>query len=186
MPAKGLSLYFSFVNRLPLVESDVFAHRLINGDLQQLTLKPGATLRPGARHEIKLWGVGSNFSKAFGMPNAYLVAEGLEPRTIAETRPVIDPETGLETLPFVAPMTDEAKLATKSNADKTRWLTAERAFALQAGRLAPEAQGGVILPKPAKAVQGKGQPADLTRGVALALTGVERGAVDRKSTRLNS
>src|SRR3546814_6656231 len=93
MPAKGLSLYFSFVNRLPLVESDVFAHRLINGDLQQLTLKPGATLRPGARHEITLWGVGSNFSKAFGMPNAYLVAEGLEPRTIAATRPVIDPET---------------------------------------------------------------------------------------------
>ena len=111
VPAKGLALYFSFVNRLPLVESDVFAHRLINGDVQQLTLKPGATLRPGARHEIKLWGVGSNFSKAFGMPNAYLVADGLEPRTIAATRPVIDPETGLETLPFVAPMTDEAKLA---------------------------------------------------------------------------
>src|SRR3546814_6765018 len=79
------------------------------------------------------------------MPNAYLVAEGLEPRTIAETRPVIDPETGLETLPFVAPMTDEAKLATKSDADKTRWLTAERAFDLQAGRLAPEATGVVIL-----------------------------------------
>jgi len=177
MPAKGLSLYFSFVNRLPLVESDVFAHRLINGDLQQLTLKPGATLRPGAKHEIKLWGVGSNFSKAFGMPNAYLVADGLEPRTIAATRPVIDPETGLETLPFVAPMIDEAKLATKSDADKTRWLTAERAFDLQAGRLAPEAKGVVILPKPAKAVQGKGQPVDLTRGVALSLTGVERGAV---------
>src|SRR3546814_10750784 len=27
MPAKGLSLYFSFVNRLPLVESDVFDER---------------------------------------------------------------------------------------------------------------------------------------------------------------
>src|SRR3546814_18890921 len=52
MPAKGLSLYFSFVNRLPLVESDVFAHRLINGDLQQLTLKPAPTLRPGARHQL--------------------------------------------------------------------------------------------------------------------------------------
>jgi hexosaminidase len=174
---EGLSLYFSFVNRLPLVESDIFAHRLINGDVQQLTLKPGATLRPGAKHEIKLWGVGSNFSKAFGMPNAYLVADGLEPRTIAATRPVIDPETGLETLPFIAPMTDEAKLATKSDADKTRWLTAERAFELQAGRLAPEAAGVVILPKPAKAVQGKGQPVDLGRGVALTLNGVERGAI---------
>ena len=177
VPTEGLALYFSFVNRLPLVESDIFTHRLINGDVQQLTLKPGATLRPGAMHEIKLWGIGSNFSKAFGMPNAYLVADGLEPRTIAATRAVIDPETGLESLPFVAPMTDEAKLATKSDADKTRWLTAERAFDLQATRLAPEASGVVILPKPAKAVQGKGQPVDLGRGVALTLTGVERSAI---------
>lgn len=177
LPAKGLSLYFSFVNRLPLVESDIFTHRLVNGDVQQLVLKPGAALRPGAKHEIRLWGVGSNFSKAFGMPNAYLVADGLRPRTIAATRAVIDPGTGLEILPFVAPMTDEAKLATKSDADKTRWLTAERTFDLQAGRLAPEAKGIVILPKPAKAVQGKGTAVDLGRGVALTLNGVERGAV---------
>ncbi len=176
VPTKGLSLYFSFVNRLPLVESDIFTHRLVNGDLQQLVLKPGVTLRPGAKHEIKLWGVGSNFSKAFGMPNAYLVADGLKPRTITATRAVIDPETGLEILPFVAPMTDEARLAAKSDADKTRWLTAERAFDVQAGRLAPEAKGVVILPKPAKAVQGKGM-VDLSRGIALSLTGVDRSAV---------
>ncbi|WP_447756071.1 family 20 glycosylhydrolase [Sphingopyxis fribergensis] len=177
MPTKGLSLYFSFVNRLPLVESDIFTHRLINGDVQQLTLKPGAKLRPGSRHEIKLWGVGSNFSKAFGMPNAYLVADGLNARTIAATRAAIDPETGLEILPFVAPMTDEARLATKSDADKTRWLTAERAFDVQADRSAPEATGVVILPKPAKAVQAKGEPVDLGRGIAVTLDGVDRSAV---------
>ncbi|WP_431561549.1 family 20 glycosylhydrolase [Sphingopyxis sp.] len=177
VPTKGLSLYFSFVNRLPLVESDIFTHRLINGDVQQLMLKPGVTLRSGASHEIKLWGVGSNFSKAFGMPNAYLVADGLKPRTIAATRAVVDRDTGLETLPFVAPMTDEARLATKSDADKTRWLTAERAFDVQAARLAAEAQGVVILPKPAKAVQGKGQPVDLASGFALTLNGVDRSVV---------
>lgn len=177
LPTKGFALTFSFVNPLPRVESDIFTHRHVNGDVQQLTLKPGVTLRPGSTHEIKLWGVGSNFSKAFAMPNAYLVADGLKPRTIAATRAVIDPETGLETLPFVAPMTDEAKLATKSDADKTRWLTAERAFDVQAGRLAPEAKGVVILPKPAKAVQGRGRAIDLGRGIALTLNGVERSAV---------
>lgn len=177
LPTQGLSLYFSFVNRLPLVESDIFTHRLVNGDLQQLTLKPGAALRPGASHVIKLWGVGSNFSKAFAMPNAYLAVHGLKPRTIAATRPMIDPETGLETLPFVAPMTDEARLATKSDADKTRWLTAERAFALQAERQAAEETGIVILPKPAKAVRGKGKAIDLSGGVALTLEGVDREAV---------
>lgn len=177
LPTKGLSLYFSFVNRLPLVESDIFTHRLINGDVQRLTLKPGAVLRPGASHQIRLWGAGSNFSKAFGMPNAYLVADGLKPRTIAATRPVIDPATGLEILPFVAPMTDEARLATKGGADRTRWLTAERAFAVQAERQAPEARGIVILPKPAKAVQGRGQAVDLGHGVALTLKGIDRGAI---------
>ena len=177
LPTHGLSLYFSFVNRLPFVESDIFTHRLVNGDVQQLTLKPGVMLRPGSKHEIKLWGTGSNFSKAFAMPNAYLVADGLQPRTIAATRPMLDPETGLEFLTFVAPMTDEAKLATKGGADKTRWLTAERAFALQAERQAPQATGIAILPKPAKATQGRGKAIDLGRGVALTLTGVERSAV---------
>lgn len=173
---RGLSLYFSFVNRLPLVESDIFDHRLVNGDLQQLTLKSGAVLRPGATHQIKLWGVGAHFSKSFGMPNSYLTADGLEARTIAATRAVIDPETGLEILPFVAPMTDE-RLATKSDADATRWLTAERAFALQDGRQAPATSGVAILPRPAKVVQGKGRPVDLRGGVAVTLDGVARDAV---------
>jgi len=185
LPRQGLSLYFSFVNRLPLVESDIFTHRLVNGDVQQLTLKPGVTLRPGSKYEIKLWGTGSNFSKAFAMPNAYLVADGLQPRTIAATRPVLDPETGLEFLPFVAPMTDEAKLATKGGADKTRWLTAERAFALQAERQAPEATGIAILPKPAKVVQGSGKAIELGRGVALTLNGLERGAIAPALAALN-
>lgn len=185
LPRQGLSLYFSFVNRLPLVESDIFTHRLVNGDVQRLTLKPGVTLRPGSKHEIRLWGIGSNFSKAFAMPNAYLVADGLQPRTIAATRPVLDPETGLEFLPFVAPMTDEGKLATKGGADKTRWLTAERAFALQAERQAPKATGIAILPKPAKATQGRGKAIDLGRGVALTLTGLDRSAVAPALTALN-
>ncbi|MBJ7438971.1 MAG: carbohydate-binding domain-containing protein [Sphingopyxis sp.] len=177
LPTNGLALYFSFVNQLPLVESDIFAHRHINGDVQQLTLKPGVTLRAGAKHEIRLWGVGANFSRAFAMPNAYLIAEGLKPRTIAATRAVIDPDTGLEALPFVAPMTDEARLATKSDADQTRWLTAERAFVAQAGRQARAASGVAILPKPIEAVQGKQSSVDLGRGVSVTLHGVERAAV---------
>ena len=177
LPTNGLSLYFSFVNQLPLVESDIFAHRHINGDVQQLTLKPGVILRPGAKHEIRLWGVGANFSRAFAMPNAYLVAEGMKPRTIAATRAVIDPDTGLEALRFVAPMNDEARLATKSGADQTRWLTVERAFAVQAERQAPAASGVVILPKPLEAVQGKQPSVDLRRGVSVTLHGVERAAV---------
>ena len=53
----------------------------------------------------------------------------------------------------------------KGGTDKTRWLTAERAFALQAERQAPVATGIAILPKPLKATQGRGKSIDLGRGV---------------------
>ncbi len=172
-----LSLYFSFVNPLDRIESDLFDYRNINGDVQQLTLKPGAVLRPGARHVIKLWGVGSHLSRAVVMPNAYLVAEGRQARVIAATRDAIDPDTGLPALRFVAPMTDAVRLTTKSDSDKTVWLTPERAFAQNAERVAPPAKGIVILPRPAHAAQHEGDPVDLTRGVSLSLTGVDRAAV---------
>ncbi|WP_160174198.1 family 20 glycosylhydrolase [Sphingopyxis sp. MWB1] len=174
LPREGLSLYFSYVNQLPLVESDIFEHRQINGDVQRLTLKPGAKLRPGARHEIRLWGVGNQFSRFRAMPNAYLVAEGVEPRVIASTRVKVDPDTGLDTLPFLAPMTDEAQLARQAPVDETRWLTAERAFEQQAERAAPAAKGFAILPKPREAQHLPGARVDLTRGVALKLDGVTR------------
>lgn len=177
LPDTGLSLYFSFVNQLPRVESDLFDHQLVNGDLQRLTLKPGAVLKPGSQHVIKLWGVGSHFSRAVVMPNAYLVAQGVEARTIAATRQKIDPETGLPELPFLAPMTDEARLATKGGGDATRWFTAERAFALQAERAAPPASGVVILPKPSSAEQGKGAPVDLSRGVRVSLDGIDAASL---------
>jgi len=176
LPGKGLSLYFSFVTQLPMIESDIFDLELVNGDLQRLTLKPGAMLRPGSTHVVKLWGTGKFFSRAFPMPNAYLTADGLKARTIAASRAKIDPETGLEVLPFVAPMTNESKLANKGGADRTRWLTAERAFDLQAQRTAPAASGVVILPKPVLAVQGSGI-VDLRGGVAVTLAGLNRESV---------
>lgn len=178
LPPKGLSLYFSFAYKLLQVESDIFDYQPVNGDVQKLVLKPGEKLVPGATYKIKLWGLKSNFSKAFAMPNAYFVADGVRPRTIAATRPVIDPDTGLDVTTFVAPMTDEARLATKNDGDKTRWLTAERAFALQAQRQAPKATGVAILPKPAKATIGKGGRVDLRGGVSLTLGGVQREAVE--------
>lgn len=176
LPEKGLSLYFSFPTQLPMIESDIFDLEFVNGDLQRLKLKPGVVVKPGSTHVVKLWGTGKFFSKAFPMPNAYLTADAVKARTIAASRARIDPETGLEVLPFVAPMTNEAKLANKGAPDRTRWLTAERAFDLQAGRTAPVATGVVILPKPVLAVQGTGT-VDLRGGVAVSLAGLSQDSV---------
>ena len=172
-----LSIYFSFVSRLPRVDSDQFDHALINGDLQRLTLKPGARLEPGQTYEIKLWGAGNNFSRAFVMPNVYLVSDGLAARTIAATLPSVDPDTGLETVSFVAPMLDEARLATSSPDDRTQWLTPERAFDRYAARpIAPTADIA-ILPLPANVELLAGEPLDVTGGIALSLDGVDRAAL---------
>ena len=168
------AIYFSFVNRLPLVESDVFQHTWINGDLNRLTLKPGAVLEPGKTYTVRLWGAGAHHSVAFVMPNLYLSADGVEARVIAATRPVIDRETGLETLPFVAPMTDEAKLAASGADDRTVWQTPERAFDSFAERGPATAPGWAILRTPPPAKLRPANPLPLRHGVALMLEGVKR------------
>lgn len=174
---QDLSLYFSFVSRLPLVECEVFQNEWINGDLNRLSARPGALLEPGARYTIKLWGLGSHFSHAYAMPNAYLAAGDLTARTIAATRPQVDPDTGLEVLPFVAPMVDEARLASKGADDHTRWLTPGRAFARNREHAAPAATDIAILPRPTVVRRPAGRPIDLSRGLALRLTGLDQSAL---------
>ncbi len=180
------AIYFSFVNRLPLVESDVFAHELVNGDLHRLTLKPGVTLKPGSRHEVTLWGQGAHHSAAFAMPNIYLSADGIEARTFAATRPQIDPETGHEHLSFVAPMTDEARLASRGPDDRTVWQTPERAFAEFARRGMATQGGPDILPTPLSVQRPAGAPVDLSRGVSPSVDGLDAADVDAALAALGS
>lgn len=173
-----VEIRFGYVSRIMSVESDMFESRLINGDLNALVLKPGRSLAPGTRYKVRIVGAGHFYSAAYPMPNAHLMAPGLEGRTIAATRPKVDPETGMETLPFVAPMTDEARLATGSPEDRTQWLTPERAFARYAERGALAAPvDTVILPRPARVERPGGAALDLTGGVRLSLAGVARGEV---------
>lgn len=175
--ASDFAIYFSFVRRLPLVESDVFAGELINGDLHRLTLKPGAALVPGQSYTVALWGEGAQHSAAFAMPNLYLVATGIEARVIEASRPAIDAETGREVLPFLDPMTDEARLATGGGNDLTVWQTPERAFETFAARGAAITPEIAILPTPTKAELLPGATIDLAGGVAVHLHGVEHAGV---------
>lgn len=171
----GVEIRFGFVSRIASIESDVFDFRLINGDLNALVLRPGRRLAPGTRYRIRIIGAGHFFSSAYAMPNAYLVAPGLEPRTIAATRPAVDPETGMERLPFLAAMTDEGNLATAVPEDRTQWLTPARAYARYAARpAAASVPDTIILPRPAKVERPAGAPLDLRNGVTLDLRGVRQ------------
>lgn len=171
-------LYFSSVAPIIEVDSDAFTIRLINGDLHVLEPRKGARLEAGKTYVLKVWTQGHFFSAYYPMPNMYLASGKLEPRVIASTKPAIDPETGLEGLPFVAPMTDEAKLATASADDLTRWMTAERTFAANAERgLAADSVEVAIIPTPTHVQRPQGAVLDLTGGVRLQTSGVDSNAI---------
>jgi hexosaminidase len=173
-----LQLYFSSVSPVIEAGSDQFTVRLINGDLHVLELRSGARLQPGKTYSIKLWSQGHFFSAYYPMPNMFLVSGKLAPRVIAATRPITDPESGLEVLPFVSPFTDEARLATASADDETRWQTPERAFDLYAQRAAPASAPDIaIIPSPVSVQKLKGPRIDLRKGVRLQLSGFQRQAL---------
>ena len=171
-------IYFSSVAPIIQVDSDLFAVRLINGDLHVLEPRKDARLEAGKTYAMKVWTPGHWFSAFYPMPNMYLTSGKLEPRVIASTMPRIDPETGLESLPFVAPMTNEAKLATASADDETRWMSAERTFAVNAVRTVPAAAADVIIvPTPTLVERPQGEAIDLTQGVRFQTSGVSADAI---------
>ncbi|APX66914.1 family 20 glycosylhydrolase [Sphingomonas sp. gentR] len=176
-PSLPVEIRYSLVNPVLKIDSDTFDNRTINGDLNVLTLKPGQQLKPGRTYHVKLTGLGAFFSRNHMMPNAMLAAEGLAPRVIAATRTGTDAETGLETLPFVAPMTDEAALARSAPDDQTVWRTPERAFALFAERGAATPVDVAILPRPAKVTRPAGAPVDLSKGLRVTTQGFTGAAI---------
>ncbi|MFS0773781.1 family 20 glycosylhydrolase [Sphingomonas sp. 1P08PE] len=172
-----IEIRYGFVNRVLAIDSDDFAGRQVAGDVNALTLKPGRRLLPGRVYRIGITAVGAFYSRNHVMPNAMLHAPGLAPRVIAATRPGTDADTGMETLPFVAPMTDEAALAGGAPADRTVWQTPERAFALYAGRGPATAIDVAILPKPLRASRPAGTPVDLAAGFRITTAGIPRAAI---------
>ncbi|MEK9213106.1 family 20 glycosylhydrolase [Sphingomonas sp. 2378] len=177
VPGVPFEIRYSLVNPVLRIDSDLFDNRMVNGDLNILTVKPGQSLKPGQTYHIKLTAVGAFFSRNHMMPHAMLAAPGLVPRVIAATRTGTDAETGLETLPFVAPMTDEAALARSAPDDRTVWRTPERAFALYAGRGAATPVDVAILPRPMTVVRPAGAPVDLSKGLRVTMQGFARAAI---------
>jgi hexosaminidase len=183
----NFSLYFSSVNPVIEADSDVFIVRLINGDLHVLEPRPNVHLQRGRDYRIRMWSQGHFFSAFYPMPNMFLVSGNLEPTVIAATRPATDRESGLEVLPFVAQMTEEARLGTASADDQTRWQTPEQSFASFAERAAPHESAEIgITPTPALVRRPAGRPVDLTHGVRLRLSGDLRKTIQAALTDLAS
>lgn len=177
-------IYFSSVS--PVIDgvSDAFGVRHLNGDLHVIEPRAGARLKGGATHRLKLWTGGHFFSAYYPMPNMFMVSGQLKPRVIHATKPALDRESGLEQLPFVAPMTDEQRLGTAGAGDDTRWQTAEQAFEQFASRATTVPADIAIIPTPKAVSRPGGSPIDLRRGVTLRLMGLDRTAVAAALDRL--
>ncbi|CAL4865810.1 N,N'-diacetylchitobiase [Asticcacaulis sp. MM231] len=172
LPDSGWALYFGSVAAIDVrkVVSGPFDLTHVNGDNYRLTPKAGAALKGGATYAVVM--AGASRSEYLAMPNAYIAVEGLKPRIIAATRPVFDPASKLEALPFVTPFTDE-KTAKSGPADATEWLTPERAFVLNASRTVTQARPDIIiLPTPVSAKHLEGKALNLAAGIRLSLTGL--------------
>ncbi len=175
-PAAGWSLYFSSVTPILRADGGDFALTHINGDLYRLTPTAAfAGFAPGRPVRIALKLAGHQLSELYPMPNYYVAGESVAARTIASTRPVVDPETGLESLPFVAPFTDEARLAGGSAADATVWATAPRIYAVNAGTRLQPVPAAAVLPTPLRTKLDPGGGAlDLSRGLRVSISGLPR------------
>lgn len=173
-------LFFGSVSPVIQADSDAFTMRLVNGDLHVLEPRAGVKLVGGRTYRIRLWSEGHFFSAYYPLPNMFLVSGNLTPRVIAATRPALDPDSGLEILPFVAPFTDEARLATATPDDRTRWMTPERTFELNAARASVSTAPAevAIIPQPAFVKRPAGAPLDLSRGVRLNVTGIQQPTIE--------
>ncbi len=175
------ALYFSMEAKLLAVGSDQVAIRHVNGDLYELRPTAGFKgLAPGQPLSIPLRSEGTQVTRFYMMPNEYLVSGDLAPRIIDSTRPRIDPETGLESSPFVQPFTDEARLAGRSATDLTRWPTAARLYDdnLRHGAAKASPFATAILPTPVSMrVDPKGRRLDLGRGVRVETRGLARADI---------
>lgn len=177
IPITGWTLSLSQLFPIRRVESAAFTASYVTGDLVRIAPNRGFTgFRAGKPVDITLYLKGQHGNEFEAMPNYWLAAPGLQPRTIRATMPVIDPETGLERLPFLDPMIDEERQFRIDDNERIQWQTPSRLYAANATRppAAVETRGA-ILPTPVELrTDPAGRSLDVSRGLRLSLSDVER------------
>lgn len=159
-PEKTWAIYFSQISPIQPLTDPRFIIDHLNGDLHRLRPGPafpgwraGETL--SLRYRAAYWSV-SNYD---AMPNFYLVTPNQKPALIASTRPVHDPDTGLERLPFVVPLGDGPGQFLRSDDDAMVRADARTLFARPSPEFLPAASVAAdLIPHPQSLELEAGQP----------------------------
>ena len=184
----GWTIYFSHMAPIRQHNSDTFSIEHINGDLHRLTPTEKFTgFNAGEQTVIELQSDFWHLSETDPMPNYYVVAEGLKPQVIASTRPRLDPETGLELLPFITPMSDADKHFKRNSDDQSRWATAREVWNQNHdAKLIDKGLEAKLIPTPSSvSIAPDGGQLDLSTGLNIELQGFEYSAISVALARLS-
>ncbi|MCE9685263.1 carbohydate-binding domain-containing protein [Shewanella sp. AS16] len=187
MRAKGWAIYFSQMRPVQVFRSQEFNLSQVKGDLHKLTPTPAFNgFRPGETHSLSFLGDYWQLSEIDAMPNYYLVAAGLKPVVIASTRLSRDPDTGLETRPYVEDFVDAERQYKRSETDAIDWAGAGVLFEANAATpIAPALALNSIIPTPKTVIPIPDVgPVSLANGIEVVLNRVPRAEVAAALARL--
>ncbi|MEZ5679827.1 MAG: family 20 glycosylhydrolase [Erythrobacter sp.] len=181
----GASIYFSQVDPVALAGTPAAAAIThVNGDLHRLSLTGDAGhIMPGVARRITFTVSGSALTRAKFMPNYYVVDAAGDTALIASTQEKYAESMGRRELPFLAPLPPDARRAER---DITPLETPAVTYALNAGVIfQPDGVDSGIIPRPAHvALASGGERADLSRGLAPRLRGIDSSNVEAAFARL--
>lgn len=183
----GWEIYFSQVHPVESVDTDLFTMEHTTGDMH--VIRPTAKFKGlKAGETVELPYVARNWYLAESdlFPNYFITADGLQAQVIESTREVVDSETGLLTLPFVAPMNDYEKHIKRTPGDMTP--QADSAYLFSANSdlsVDSKAVDSGILPTPKQVkLDASGARLDLSSGLKVKLNNVDKADVAAALERL--
>lgn len=187
--AKDWTIHFSQISPIQSFESEDFTVKHLNGDLHVIGLQDNFSGFSAAEtKKLTFRAMFWSLSETDALPNYIVSAPGLDARVIESTVPYIDKETGLETLPYVEPFTDEKTQFKRSATDKTQWLTSEKLYQRNSVLVEDElAVIQAIIPTPKSVILDANDGfADISQGVAISLGNVKHNDVDAAISRLET
>jgi len=122
------SIYFSQISPVQSFTSDSLIITHLNGDFHQINATNNGHFKAGETKTLVFNALFWSVSEYDAIPNYIFYKEGLAPRVIASTKAVIDQQTQIETLPFVASYTNEEAQFKRTADDSTIWATSQALF----------------------------------------------------------
>ncbi|NHK26460.1 family 20 glycosylhydrolase [Parvularcula flava] len=186
LDATGWQIYFSQPDPLAFAAPGPLTLEHINGDLH--VLRPDTAFggfEAGVAVSIDFVVRGQVLSEAKLMPNWYVVADGLDAKTIDSTRMEVDDETGLPVRPWIVEFPGEVTHYRKGQGDATPLATAGFLYEANSGidPVADDVVDAAIIPTPQGMTLRDGA-LDLARGLNVTIDGAGRDMLDAPLERL--